>query len=936
MSNTDPTRYIVGIDLGTTNSAVCYVDTQLADSTVRTLPIQQLVAAGQVEERDTLPSFHYEAADNEFGDTDLVLPWGDRENWCVGSFARDHGVQVPGRQIVSAKSWICHAGVDRTASILPWQGSDDVCRLSPVEVSSRYLAHIAACWNHKFPTDPLAEQLIVLTIPASFEEIARNLTVRAAQSAGLPRVKLIEEPQAAFYGWLDHHNDDWEAIVAPGHKILVCDVGGGTSDFTLIRVQSESAADVSFHRVAVGDHLILGGDNLDLALAHFIEARFLEQGIDQLSPRQWSVLVRTARQVKERLLAADAPSEYTVSLPGSGRSLIGGSIQCSISRQEVCELLLDGFLPRSDFSDDPHQAASGFREFGLPYADDTAITRYLSRFLRNHAVAAANNALLDDDPYPSRPDIILFNGGLFESSVLRDRMLDCIRQWFDDDKDWSPVLLDSGRLDLAVAHGAACFGRVSQGEGHRIRAGLPRSYYIGARTEAGLQAICLLPAGTEPGQELDAPPQQFQLTTGTPVEFPVFYSGTRLTDPVGTAVDTDPDQLTALPAIRTVIRDRRTDEQSLDVSVHCRLTEIGTIDLWCAAADKQQWKLQFDIRSAMETDRLGQAASTSESEGIVDDAILTQTRNFLVGVFGPKGTTKPSGLSRRLAKELGMSRNEWPTSLLRGVWQQLIDLEDGRRKSSAHEANWLNLLGFCLRPGFGYSMDDWRVDTTWNLIRGRLIHATPECRAQMWILWRRIAGGMNSGQQTAVLSPVLSSLRQTVQQIRSGRGKGGPLSLRESDAAEIWRVAGAFEQLPPAIRGETGDFVLDLVNRPRMRAVVDPMVWSLGRMGARVPVGGVSAVPVSAATAERWVSVLLSRQLDEVPSLSLTIMLLTRRTNDRFTDVSQDCRDEAMRYLKEMEAPPSLISLIRDGGRSDAETQNAMFGETLPTGLKIR
>lgn len=938
MPNTpsDPTRFVVGIDLGTTNSAVCYVDTANDSPRAQVFPISQLLGPGQVEERDTLPSFHYEAAEEEFGDADLNLPWNQGNNYCVGGFARDHGVHVPGRLIPSAKSWLCHTGVDRTAKILPWQGHDDVTRQSPVDVSSRYLAHIVSCWDHSHPQHPLSEQTVVLTIPASFEEVARNLTVRAAQAAGLPRVQLIEEPQAAFYAWMDQHEHNWQDVVSPGHKILVCDVGGGTSDFTLIRVRGEEDGEASFHRVAVGDHLILGGDNLDLALAHLIEARFRDAGHNQLTPRQWSVLVRAARRIKEVLLGPDAPEDYTVNLPGTGRRLIGSGIQCVVTREEAQAVLVDGFLPVTQFGEGPRDAASGFREFGLPYAEDTAITRYLSRFLQQHTTAAADNTMLNDDANPARPDIILFNGGLFESPVLRDRMVSCIENWFADGSQWSPTILDSGRLDLAVAHGAACFGIVSRGTGKRIQAGLPRSYYIGADTGKGLRAVCLIAAGTEPGQHMEPPDQQFHLTTGTPVEFPVFYSGTRLTDPVGSEVEIDPGQLTALPPIRTVIRDRTGNREQVDVRINCRLTEIGTLDLWCAADDNQQWKLQFDIRSAVHTDRESHSSGTAEAEGIVDETTMRAASDYLQDVFGETGTLKPGGLARKLAKELGMSRADWPTSLLRSMWQVLVDLEAGRTRSNAHEANWLNLLGYVLRPGTGFPLDDWRVDQTWDLVRGRLHHATPECRAQMWILWRRIAGGLNSGQQTAIASPVLSSVRQTVQQMKTGRGKGGAIALQNEDAAEIWRVLGAFEQLPPDVRTETGNMILELVHRPKMKPVREPMVWALGRLGARVLLAQTASVTIATTTAEDWLEQLLRLQADDLTSTPLAIMELTRRTGDRFTDVSQECRDDAIRYLREMDADPRLISLIRDGGSTDAETQSAVFGESLPVGLRMQ
>ena len=339
---TPPSRFVVGLDLGTTNSAMAYVDAHETPRRIRTFAIPQVVAPGQIEARDTLPSFHYQPASGEFPDDSTRMPWSnipDAPAVVVGHFARDHGTLVPGRMISSAKSWLCHAGVDRTADLLPWQGAEDVERLSPVSVSARYLQHAREAWDAQFPEHPLSQQDFVLTLPASFDEVARELTVKAAKQAGLTRIVLIEEPQAAFYAWIDKHAANWSDLVSPGQKILVCDVGGGTSDFTLIRVKQGESGTVQFHRVAVGDHLILGGDNCDLALAHHIERRL--KGDGHLEPRQWSVLVRSCRQAKEVLMADDAPDKWTLTLPGGGAKLIGGGLQVPITRGDSL-----GFLER--------------------------------------------------------------------------------------------------------------------------------------------------------------------------------------------------------------------------------------------------------------------------------------------------------------------------------------------------------------------------------------------------------------------------------------------------------------------------------------------------------------------------------------------------------------------------------------------------------------
>ena len=559
-----PSRYVVGIDLGTTNSAVAYVDTAIAEHQIRTFAVPQLVAAGVVESRETLPSFHYQQAPAEFASDALRLPWTPREShveqpdWVVGVFARDHGMVVPGRLISSAKSWLCHSGVDRLAELLPWQGAPDVARRSPVDVSGRYLAHIRLAWNHHFPRDPLEFQDVVITLPASFDEVARELTVKAAAQAGLPRVVLIEEPQAAIYQWISAHQHDWHQILPAGYKILICDVGGGTSDFTLIRVESDSQGQSRFHRVAVGEHLIVGGDNLDLALAHYVEQKLVGGG--KLEPRQWAVLVQSCRRAKESLLGGDAPQSYVLSLPGAGSRLFGGSLQVELQRDEVQRLLLDGFFPYVALADRPRTRRSGFQEFGLPYAPDAAITRYLAAFLTAHRNVATSDVSTGDHD-PARPDAVLLNGGVFDAPMLRERLLDVIGSWFPATQSdpWRPLVLENQRRDLAVARGAAYYALVRRGIGVRIAAGLARTYFVGAANAGTPMAVCLVPAGTEEGQSIDLTERRFDLLIRQPVEFPLFVSSTQLSARAGDMLPFDPEQMTALPPIRTVLQSGRKD-----------------------------------------------------------------------------------------------------------------------------------------------------------------------------------------------------------------------------------------------------------------------------------------------------------------------------------------------------------------------------------------
>lgn len=950
-----PSRYVVGIDLGTTNSAVAWVDTEAVAWTVETFRTPQLVAPGVVESRDTLPSFHYEAAVGELPPEALALPW-DRNlpldqprNYAVGVFARDHGETVPGRLIASAKSWLCHAGVDRTAELLPWHAAPDVTRLSPLEASSRYLAHFRAAWNARFADYPLELQDVVLTLPASFDEVARELTVRAARAAGLPRVVLLEEPQAAFYAWIYRHRDDWQQIVQPGQKILVCDIGGGTSDFTLIRVRSDASGNVQFHRVAVGEHLILGGDNLDLALAHYLERKLVGDG--RLEPRQWSVLARSCRNAKETLLGPSPPDALMVNVAGGGRHLIGGGLQVEITADEARQVLVEGFLPRCRLDDKPLARRSGFQEFGLPYAPDPAITRYLARFLSAHRHAGddlmgappahPSGGLVD----PARPELVLFNGGLFESSVLRQRLLDVLGSWFSapaSAEPWQPQVLVNDRLDLAVARGAAYYGMVRRGQGVRIAAGLARTYYVGTATPDGIapQAVCLLPAGAEEGRDVELLGRRFELRIREPVEFPLYVSSTRLTDPAGMLLSVDQEQMTPLPPIRTVLETAKKGEADVvPVHLHGRLTEIGTLDLWCSEVDgRRKWRLQFDVRTATETDRQAHRPE-GEREGFLDAQVVDVCRHVLQNTFGRRaaeGGLRPDSIVKSLENASGMGRRHWPSSLLRQMWQDLMDLEAGRKFGDLYEARWLWLLGFSLRPGYGMALDDWRVAQTWRMLQGKRIHHTPPVRVDWLILWRRISAGLAAGQQQALTEPLVAQSRP----LSASLGKKGKLPRKPElgqsghESAEVWRLLASLELISVATKIELGQALLVLIPRERTPAVRDAMIWAIGRLGARQPMHGPLNSVVPAEAAGQWAQSLIEPGLAG-PNTAFALMQLARKTGDRYRDVSQTVCQRVLAWLDGHAAPSHLKQLVAEGGELAENERGQMFGETLPQGLRL-
>lgn len=930
-------RYIVGIDLGTTNSAVGFVDTERPEWSVETFLISQLIAPGEVHQRETLPSFHYQAARQEFPPGSLRLPWDsqDRET-AVGIFAREQGKLVPGRVIESAKSWLCHPGVDRTSGLLPWQGAPDVPRLSPVEASAAYLGHLREAWNHAHPQHPLEQQDVVLTLPASFDEVARELTIAAARLAGLPKVILIEEPQAAFYAWISAHPDNWDQLVSPGQNILVCDIGGGTSDFTLIRVRSQGQEQVQFHRVAVGEHLILGGDNLDLALAHHLERKLCGDG--KLEPRQWGSLVRICRHAKEVLLGEDALESYSLTLPGAGSRLIGGGLQVSLSREEARQILLEGFFPFVQLEDHPHKKSSGFQEFGLPYAADPAATRHLARFLQTHCRAG----LELDEVGSTRPDAVLFNGGVFTSPLIQQRMSDSIQRWFHQgEQGWSPQILHNERHDLAVARGAAYYGMVRRGIGVRIAAGLPRTYYMGVGVTSAersgmdsIQALCLMPAGAEPGTEVHLTDYPFHLTISTPVEFPLFHSSLRLTDRPGSVSPIEREQLTPLPPIRTVLRSRK-EKQGAEIAVHlhARLTEIGTLQVWCSEIDgKRTWQLQFDIRSATQTDVTAHEGQ-GEAAGVLDEESITLMQSVLQQCFSPSGTEKPGGLARQLSQSLELSRDEWPPAFLRQIWEALLELEEGRKKSAEHEARWLNLFGFALRPGYGLALDDWRVEESWKRLRGRMYHPGPGTLTEWWILWRRIAGGLASGQQQALANPVITRLREEqrkAKQQQRAPGRGGHIQ----EQVEAWRMLGSLERLPVPMKQELGQLAVERLQAHPDDPFTAAVCWTVGRIGARQPFYGPLNTVVSQESAQQWLSVLLQSG-PAIPERMLSIMQLARKTGDRYRDLSDSSRQQALRWLFKHGAPEDLIRLVEEGGELARNTSALVFGESLPIGLRV-
>ena len=606
-------RYAIGIDLGTTHSAVSYVDLAASDgenTSQRVLPISQLTAPGAVEDLDLLPSFLYLPHESELAPGDLNLPWSAARDFAVGEMARSRGAGTPIRLVSSAKSWLCHPGVDRRAAILPADAPPEVPRVSPLEASVRYLTHLREAWDQAHPDAPFGEQDVTVTIPASFDPAARALTAAAAAAAGYARMTLLEEPQAALYSWIQKSAGQWRKQVRVGDIILVVDVGGGTTDLSLIAV-IERDGNLELHRIAVGDHILLGGDNMDLALAHVVARKLAAQGT-QADPWQLRALTYACRAAKETLLTDPAADAVPLVVPSRGSKLIGGSIRTELTRAELTQTILEGFFPQVDAAARPvTRARAGLTQLGLPYAQDAAITRHLAAFLGRQAGALAEiEGLQATQPEGAsflRPTAVLFNGGVFKSGLLVERILQTLNGWLAAEGAAPARLLDGAELDLAVARGAAYYGYVRRGKGVRIRGGTARAYYVAVESsmpavpgfEPPIQALCVAPFGMEEGTEAELPPQEFGLVVGEPVHFRFFGSSVRRQDQVGTLLDVwGPEELQELEEIQaTLPAEGRTAGEVVPVRLHARVTEAGTLELEAVPrASGERWKVQFDVR----------------------------------------------------------------------------------------------------------------------------------------------------------------------------------------------------------------------------------------------------------------------------------------------------------------------------------------------------
>ncbi len=604
-------KYCVGIDLGTTHCVISYTEPGNDENQVQVMPVPQLVAPGQIEEKNQLGSFLYQPHEHEMGAGSRVLPWSTQPDALVGAIARKLGSKTPIRLIASAKSWLCHGGVNRRQDFLPQGSPEEVCKVSPLKATECYLEHLRNAWNHRHPDTPLSEQDVTITVPASFDPAARDLTAEAARNAGFRHLTLLEEPQAALYSWINNSHDDWRNQVKVGDVVLVVDIGGGTTDLSLVAVTEEDG-NLNLNRIAVGEHILLGGDNMDLALAYRLKIKLAGEG-KQLQPWQIQAMTHSCRDAKEALLNDPDLSSVPVVVPSRGSKLLGTTLKTELTRQEVQQTLIDGFFPQVDIHEHPQQnTRSALTQMGLPYAQDAGITRHIAAFLSRQSDAAQDvfAGMFGEQPSHSfiKPTAMLFNGGVLKSDLLAERLTSVINTWLTTAGSPAAKQLPGLDLDLAVACGAAYYGAVRRGQGVRIRGGIASSYYVGIESAMPaipgmappMEAICVAPFGMEEGSSAFVSDKEFGLVIGHPVQFQFYGSTVRRDDQAGTHLDFwQPDELEELPQVQVTlgVSEGRENGQVVPVTLASRVTELGTLYLEAIATDNgQKWHVEFDIR----------------------------------------------------------------------------------------------------------------------------------------------------------------------------------------------------------------------------------------------------------------------------------------------------------------------------------------------------
>ncbi|HGF5099301.1 TPA: Hsp70 family protein [Vibrio parahaemolyticus] len=928
-------RFLVGIDLGTTNTVVAYceITDNLEQSEVSLFDIDQLIGPGEVVRKPLLPSFRYHPAVGQISPSDLTLPWdnepvaGDINNVIVGEWARELGAKVEGRQVSSAKSWLSHQAVDRNSDILPWAGAQDVDKVSPVIASASYLNHIRQAWNYRHPSNKLEDQDVVVTVPASFDETARKLTLEAAELAGLKKIVLLEEPQAVCYDWYARHQQTAADELKDLPLILVCDVGGGTTDLSLIEAKF-THDDLALDRIGVGEHLMLGGDNLDLALAHLAESRFSQN--KKLTAASLTKLIQQTRKAKENLLSANAPEEIKITMLGSGSKLLGGTKSIALSKQEVHQIALDGFFPLSDFSEVPDKRRSAVVEFGLPYVADPAVSKHVAEFLTQHQQVSRAALGIEDDKQNAIPVGLLLNGGVFNSDLVTERVTTLLSDWRG-----APVtVLDNPHPDWSVALGAVAFGKARRGAQLKIGGGAARSYFLHLQEKNKMgKALCLLAKGTEEGHEIRLSGRRFSLTLGEPVRFNLLTSThDTLTNNTaiqnGVMVDVDPDLFAPLPPYITTLEGEGAELQAnqkerVEVQLACQLTEVGTLKMECVSAedDSKRWELEFEVRNKQ----------TDDSEQVKLHPKLNECKELIARLYSGNKKSAEGNEIKTLAKDLEKKlgkRDEWDFTTLRQLFDTFAQGRKRRRRSEQHEKNWLRLAGFALRPGFGDPTDSWRIEQVWGLYQQNIQFKNHQGWTDWWVFWRRIAGGLSQEQQETILADIAKYLHPGAM-----KNPQSAKAAQEMGYESMVRLSASLEHLEVEDKVLLATWFLSkAINQNQFEQA---HWWAMGRLASRTPLYGSQHNVIPREQAEQWLPKLLEQNWLKEPMIAFAAVMICRKTGDRLFDISDDYREQVLTKLKQSKVPESWVSLVEEVKELSESESKRVFGDALPSGLTL-
>lgn len=907
-------RYIIGIDLGTTNCSLSYVDTESANFRIHPFRIPQITDIGYVEALASLPSFCYLSSQNEFPVGTMQLPWGPAKDLIVGEFAKKHGGKIPTRLVQSAKSWLCHTAANRRDAILPIHEAADK-KISPVQATTAYLKAIKDAWNHKMakgnPECDFSLQEVILTVPASFDEVARLLTIEAAKAAGFANMALLEEPQAAFYSWISAHETSADTDLNIGDLILVVDVGGGTTDFSLIEVTLQGDKKV-FQRMAVGDHLLLGGDNMDALIAYDLQKKLTT--VNNLQQLQ---LYQEARNAKEALLG-NSEKTYKILLQGAGSSVIKGSVSLEVSKEEIENRLMNGFFEFCSFDETKHlRKTAGIKTLGLPFADEPSIVKQMGHFLHTAGL--------------KKPDYILFNGGTMKPVIFQDAILKALNGWFPDK---TIKTLRSVNLDLAVSLGAAYYGKVRRGFGSRISGGAARGYYLGLgvkeNNEVVEKAICCLPRGSEEDSSYESE-LTFLVTPNKPIAFQLYTSHVRLFDKTGQIIDVSQEEFQALPEIHTILRygKKNLDELTQDkIPVHLKvkLSAIGTLEIsLLSQISCHIWELEFQLKNVSSQDNSLEILEKTRNDETFDLSYLIPAKKALKDAFSKEGTTKLENLMEYLETLLEKPKKDFPPSILRALFDTLLLKSEGRFLSKSHEERFFNLAGFFLRPGFGYPLDDFRIKELWKIILNDSKSVKSfESQIQRLICYRRVAGGLNKGQQMQLGKELTPELEKGKIEIKS--------KTDLYQYSEKIRAFASFEYIDVTLKSKIGQAILDRLDK---KIAVEADYFALGRLGNRHLVYAPVSQILPLKTVIQWIEKLLFIKDMNEEKLAVLLSLLGRKTDLPEFNIPSELVDKILKRFESSKELDMLTRHLTTLSHLTINEQSQVFGESLPLGLLL-